>query len=215
MAGPSNHYYFNPELDPRYHGLEDGDDPEDFPEDYPFRDTRPLHWRYPELAERYPDRGQNQYERINRGERLRAAPVTVASGSRSRSTARCRYEEKDSESNQSCGPGAMLGTRNGQMRILRIEPEDRIIKFKILKPEHFKNPLRLLPVFNVRPILLYEKGDMEGYLMLRKTFYATMEVSKMKTNPMLRRGLGRIKFEAVKGEEAVEIARKFALASKE
>ena len=101
------------------------------------------------------------------------------------------------------------------MRILKIEPEDRIIKFKILKPEHFKNPLRLLPVFNVRPILLYEKGDMEGYLMLRKTFYATMEVSKMKTNPMLRRGLGRIKFEAVKGEEAVEIARKFALASKE
>ena len=50
--------------------------------------------------------------------------------------------------------------------------------------------------------------------MLQKTFYATMEVSKMKTNPMLRRGLGRIKFEAVKGEEAVEIARKLAAASK-
>ena len=210
MAGPSNRYYFNPELDPRYHGLEDGDDPEDFPEDYPFRDTRPLHWRYPELAERYPDRGQNQYERINRGERLRAAPVTVASGSRSRSTARCRYEEKDFESTQSCGPGAMLGMKNGQMRILKIRPEDRIIKFTILKPKNFKTTHRFLGVFNIVPTVLYETGDTQGYLMLQKTYYAEMEVSTMKTNPMLRRGLGRIKFEAVKGEEALEIARKFA-----
>ena len=101
------------------------------------------------------------------------------------------------------------------MRILQIRPEDRIIRFHILKPENFKNPLRLLPVFNVIPTVLYKTGDIQGYLMLQKTFYATMEVSKMKTNPMLRRGLGRIKFEAVKGEEAVEIARKFALASKE
>ena len=51
--------------------------------------------------------------------------------------------------------------------------------------------------------------------MLRKTYFAAVEVSKMKTNPMLRRGLGRIKFEAVKGKEAVEIAQKFALLSKE
>ena len=207
MARPSNRYYYDPESDPQYLGLRDGDDPED----YPFRDTRPLHWRYPELAERYPDRGQ--YERTNRMG-LQAAPGTVANGSRSIST-RCRYEEKDLESNQPRGPGAMLGMRNGQMRILKIQPKDRIIKFKILKPEHFKNPLRLLPVFDVRPILIYEKGDLEGYLMLRKSYFAAMEVSKMKTNPMLRRGLGRIKFEAVKGEEAVEIAQKFALLSKE
>ena len=58
-------------------------------------------------------------------------------------------------------------------------------------------------------------GDTQGYLMLQKTYYAQMEVSQMKTNPMLRRGLGRIKFEAVKGEEVVEIARKFASSSKE
>ena len=207
--GPSNRYYYDPESDPQYLGLRDGDDP-----DYPFRDTRPMHWRYPELAERYPDRGQSQYERTNRVG-LRAAPVTAANSSRGTSTTRCRYEEKDLESNQPRGPGAMLGKKNGQMRILQIQPKDRIIKFKILKPEHFKNPLRLLPVFNVRPILIYEKGDLEGYLMLRKTYYAAMEVSKMKTNPMLRRGLGRIKFEAVKGEAAAEIAKKFALLSKE
>ena len=60
MARPSNRYYYDPESDPQYLGLRDGDDPED----YPFRDTRPLHWRYPELAERYP--GQSQYERTNR-----------------------------------------------------------------------------------------------------------------------------------------------------
>jgi len=83
-----------------------------------------------------------------------------------------------------------------------------------LKLGDFKNPLRLLPVFNLMPILLYEKGETEGYLMLQKTFYAEMEVSKMKTNPMLRRGLGRIKFEAVKGEKALEIAQKFAYISK-
>ena len=209
MARPSNRYYYDPESDPQYLGLRDGDDPED----YPFRDTRPLHWRYPELAERYPERGQSQCERTNRMG-LQATPGTVANGSRSIST-RCRYEEKDLKLNQPCGPGAMLGMKNGQMKVLKIQPEDRIIKFKILKPEHFKNPLRLLPVFDVRPILLYEKGDLEGYLMLRKSYFAAMEVSKMKTNPMLRRGLGRIKFEAVKGEEAVEIAQKFALLSKE
>ena len=210
MARSSNRYYYDPESDPQYLGLRDGDDPED----YPFRDTRPLHWRYPELAERYPDRSQSQYERTNHVG-LQAAPVTAANGSRSISTTKCRYEEKDLKLNQPCGPGAMLGIKNGQMRILKIQPKDRIIKFKILKPEHFKNPLRLLPVFDVRPILIYEKGDLEGYLMLRKTYFAAMEVSKMKTNPMLRRGLGRIKFEAVKGEEAVEIAQKFALLSKE
>ena len=209
MARSSKHYYYDPEFDPEYLGLRDGDDP-----DYPFRDTRPLHWRYPELEERYPDRGQSQYERNNHVE-LQAAPVTAADGSRGISATRCRYEEKDLESNRPCGPGAMLGMKNGQMRILKIQPQDRIIKFKILKPEHFKNPLRLLPVFDARPILIYEKGDLEGYLMLRKTYYAAMEVSKMKTNPMLRRGLGRIKFEAVKGKEAVEIAQKFALLSKE
>ena len=208
MARSSKHYYYDPEFDPEYLGLRDGDDP-----DYPFRDTRPLHWRYPELEERYPDRGQNQYERNNRVG-LQAAPGTAANGSRSIST-RCRYEEKNLEPNQPRGPGAMLGMRNGQMSILKIQPQDRVIKFKILKPENFKNPLRLLPVFDVRPILLYEKGDLEGYLMLRKTYFAAMEVSKMKTNPMLRRGLGRIKFEAVKGKEAVEIAQKFALLSKE
>jgi len=200
---PFNHYDFDPEFDPHY-----GDDP-----DYPFRDTRPLQWRYPEMAEEYSYRGQSQYERINRAERLQRAPVTAATVSHSTSASRCRYDEKDLESNQPRGPGAMLGMRNGQMRILRIEPEHRIIKFKILKQENFKNPLRLLQLFNVRPILLYEKGDTEGYLMLQKTFYATMEVSNMKTNPMLRRGLGKIKFEAVHGEEAIEIARKFALAS--
>ena len=32
----------------------------------------------------------------------------------------------------------------------------------------------------------------------------------MRTNPMLRRGLGKIKFEAVRGEEAERIAQKFA-----
>ena len=53
MARSSKHYYYDPEFDPEYLGLRDGDDP-----DYPFRDTRPLHWRYPELEERYPDRGQ-------------------------------------------------------------------------------------------------------------------------------------------------------------
>ena len=211
MARSSNHYYYDPEFDPEYLGLRDGE--EDYPEDYPFRDTRPLHWRYPELAERYPDRGQSQYERTNRMG-LQAAPGTAANGSRSIST-RCRYEEKDLESNQPRGPGVILVNKNGQIKIRQIQPKDRIIKFKILKPEHFKNPLRLLPVFDVRPILIYEKGDLEGYLMLRKTYFAAMEVSKMKTNPMLRRGLGRIKFEAVKGEEAVEIARKFALLSKE
>ena len=170
-----------------------------------------MHWRYPELKERYPDRGQIQYERTNRVG-LQAAPVNAANGSRRLSATKCRYEEKDLKSNQPCGPGAMLGMKNGQMKI---QPEDRIIKFKILKPENFKNPLRLLPVFDVRPILLYDKGDTEGYLMLRKTYFAAMEVSKMKTNPMLRRGLGRIKFEAVKGEEAVKISQKFALLSKE
>ena len=172
-----------------------------------------MHWRYPELAERYPDRGQSQYERNNRVG-LQAAPVTTANGSRSIS-ARCRYEEKDLKSNQPCGPGAMLGRKNGQMRILKIRPEDRIIKFTILKPKNFKTTHRFLGVFNIVPTVLYEPGDTQGYLMLQETYYAEMEVSTMKTNPMLRRGLGRIKFEAVKGEEALEIARKFASSSKE
>ena len=207
--GPSNRYYYDPEFDPEYLGLRDGDDP-----DYPFRDTRPLHWRYPELEERYPDRGQNQYERNNHMG-LQAAPVTAANGSRGMSTARCRYEEKDLESNQPRGPRAMLGMKNGQMRILKIRPEDRIIKFTILKPKNFKTTHRFLGVFNIVPTVLYEPGDTQGYLMLQETYYAEMEVSTMKTNPMLRRGLGRIKFEAVKGEEALEIARKFASSSKE
>ena len=210
--GPSNRYNFDPQFDPRYHGLTDSD--EDYPEAYPFRDTRPLHWRYPELAERYPDRGQNQYERTSRMG-LQAAHVTEANGSRSISSTRCRYEEKDLESNQPRGPGAMLGMKNGQMRILKIRPEDRIIKFTILKPKNFKTTHRFLGVFNIVPTVLYETGDTQGYLMLQETYYAEMEVSTMKTNPMLRRGLGRIKFEAVKGEEALEIARKFASSSKE
>ena len=84
-----------------------------------------------------------------------------------------------------------------------------------MKPKNFKSAHRFLGVFNIVPTVLYEPGDTQGYLMLQETYYAQMEVSTMKTNPMLRRGLGRIKFEAVKEEEALEIARKFASSSKE
>ena len=52
-----------------------------------------VHWRYPKLADRYPDQGQNQYERTNR--------VVL------------NYEDKDLESNQPRGQGAMLGMKNG------------------------------------------------------------------------------------------------------
>ena len=49
--------------------------------------------------------------------------------------------------------------------------------------------------------------------VLQKTLYGAMEVTKMTTNPMPRRGLGKIKFEAIEGEEAEQVARKFSLIS--
>ena len=197
--GPLNRYKLDPEYDPQCQGLRDWEDSE-----YPFTDTRQLHWQNPRITDRYPS--QNRGERNGHVERF-AAPATASTPA-----TRCRYEAYDLESNQPRGPGAMLGMRNGQMRILQIRPEDRIIKFTILKPKNFKSHHRFLGVFNIISTVLYKPGDTQGYLMLQKTYYAQMEVSQMKTNPMLRRGLGRIKFEAVK---AVEIARKFASSSKE
>ena len=189
-----------PEYDLQYNGMDQGESDQDLPDDYPFRDTRPLHWRYPDMERKLPHQGHIQYERNTHLGKHGETPST-----------RCLHGENGAKSKKPRGPGAMFGrSSDGQPRLLRIEPRHRIIKFKILKLSDFKNPLRILPVFNVRPILIYEKGDTEGYLMLQKTYFADMEVAKMRTNPMLRRGLGKIKFEAVRGEEAERIAQKFA-----
>ena len=199
----SHRYRYNidhPEYDLQYNGIDPDESDPDLPDDYPFRDTRPLHWRYPDMGREQPHQGHVQYERNNRLERHGEKPST-----------RCSQRENGGKSKIPRGPGAIIGrTSDGQPRLLEIEPRHRIIKFKILKLEDFKNPMRILPVFNVKPILIYKKGDTEGYLMLKETFYAAMEVARMKTNPMLRRGLGKIKFEAARGEEAKQVARQFA-----
>jgi len=90
-----NQFNYDSKFDPRYQGYQgrDGDDP-----DYPFRDTRPLHWQNPSLADRYPNEGQFRCEKRTIE---KAQPETEAM-----SDTRCRYEENDFKSNETTWSGS-------------------------------------------------------------------------------------------------------------
>ena len=60
----------NPDYDQQYAELRNGDDP-----DYPFQDTRPLHWRYPELESGSSQQGHRRYERSGHVEKLENMPT--------------------------------------------------------------------------------------------------------------------------------------------
>ena len=75
---------------------------------------------------------------------------------------------------------------------------NQLAKFKLFNPSKLKFPPRIQTVFDPKPGLVYQEGKDEGYLIFEKGICVHTVLQKMKSNPMVKRGIGKIQFWAIK-----------------
>ena len=77
--------------------------------------------------------------------------------------------------------------------------EDQVVKFKIFNLGKLKNPSRIPGIFDPEPDLSYEEGQTEGYVIFKSGNCARSTIKRMKSNPLVRRGVGKIQFWPITG----------------
>ena len=75
---------------------------------------------------------------------------------------------------------------------------NRVARFHLFKPSKLKFPPRILEIFDPKPNLIYKEGQDQGHIIFDRGECAHLILKKMKTNPMVKRGIGKIQFWPIK-----------------